>query len=65
MPAPCTLECRLEIHQRRSLGVHICKVDGLIVLIFGGNNGRGRADGEWFSPDGERKQAYRGKDKKW
>ena len=51
MPAPCTPGAgfRVEIDQRRSLGVHICKVDGLTVLIFGGDNRRGRADGEWFS----------------
>jgi hypothetical protein len=55
----------VEINQRRSLGVNICKVDGLTVLIFGGDNRRGRADGEWFSSARKRKQAYRGKAQKW
>ena len=55
----------VEINQRRSLGVNIRKVDGLTVLIFGGDNRRGRADGEWLSSARQRKQAYRGEDEKW
>lgn len=37
---------RVEIHERRALGVDVLEVHGLAVLILGGNFRRGGSDGE-------------------